>query len=102
MTGAEHREYLRTFEEIKNALVAAQKERDVRRNLVDGQPAWIYHERARACDVVNQIRARMGKDPVATPLVVRAEMRAAGHVDYTQKFALGCADLVHDHFVAGA
>lgn len=101
MTGSEHNEYLRTFEEIKAVIVEAQQHRVERRDLVDGIPEWILFEREQAMDAVNRLRARLGKGPTVMPMVERAESRAAGHVDYTQKFALGCADLVHDHFVAG-
>lgn len=102
MTGAEHNEYLRTMEEVKDTLREAQKQRDRRRDIVNGLPGWIRWEQEQAADVVNRLRARLGKGPVAFPLVQRAESRAAGHVDYTPKFALYCADLVHDHFVAGS
>lgn len=101
MTGKEHNEYLRTVEEIRTVLIEAYQHRDERRDLVDGRPGWIRWEQEQATDVVNQIRARRGSYPVAFPLVERAEERAAGHINYTQKFAIGCADLVYDHFVAG-
>jgi hypothetical protein len=44
---------------------------------------------------VNRIRALRDKNPISMYDVRRVEQSAAGHIDYTQKYAIGCADLVH-------
>lgn len=45
-------------------------------------------------DRVNVLRGRLGLGPARPADLARAESLACGHIDYTQKFALHCAELV--------
>lgn len=45
---------------------------------------------------VNAERIRMGKSEVELDLIVRVERTALGHIDYVEKFALYCVELVLD------
>ena len=76
MNGREHNAYLGTIEAMRAEIVLAQRFRDKRREVVDGQPAWIAYEIDNATDAVNRLRARLGKGPVARPLVERLEALA--------------------------
>ena len=83
------------YEHLKEALAAAQYERDKRRNIgSDGQPEWIAHEFHVMHDETNRLRARLGRGPVDAEPIRHAEQMACGHIDYTTKFALYCADVV--------
>lgn len=79
-------------------LTEAQKERPQRDSLVEGvdgcpELAWAAYERGVMHDEVNRVRAESGHEPVPLTLVERAEGQAAGHSDYSYKFALYCAEL---------
>lgn len=54
---------------------------------------WIAAERQVMLDIVNEVRVTAGKDPMTIGDVQRVEQCALGHVDYTRKFALYCAEL---------
>jgi len=87
---------------LRQVLAGAQEQRAQRPDLVDGpygqECAWAVYEREVMLDAVN--RLRVGIDPglplVAMAEVERADQSAAGHVDYSRKFAWGCAKLVRD------
>lgn len=68
-------------------LVEAQKQRHTRDD-------WIEFERTTLFEAVNQERASRGLPPVSLADVMRVESFACGHVDYSSKFALYCAELV--------
>lgn len=55
---------------------------------------WIEYERNSMFDAVTRERTLLGKGPISMELVERAESMACGHVDYSSKFALYCAELV--------
>jgi hypothetical protein len=88
---------LHTFE-------AAAKLRDRRPEIVDDhgrpEPAWVLYERAQMLVTINQARREQGKAPLADDTVMRAERLACGHVDYAEKYALYCAEIVLDQFSA--
>ena len=90
--------HLSAFERLHETLVNAQAFRGLlnERPLEDGKPAWVAVERGAMHAAVNRLRDRVGLPGVDPELVERAESMAAGHVDYTKKYALYCADLVHD------
>lgn len=85
---------------LREVLAAAQEQRGQRPGLVDTprgpECAWAVYEREVMLDAVNRLRA--GLDPELPPVtmaeVERVDRRAAGHVDYSRKFAWGCAELV--------
>lgn len=60
----------------------------------DTELGWVLYEREQVLAAVNALRADAGKAPVSSDQLRAAETRACGHVDYTSKFAIGCADLV--------
>jgi len=89
-----------TFEKLKAILVREQGFRKDRKEWVKDEMtghttlAWVIYERAAMCNAVNELRHVAGKAPVSMRDVYRKELQAEGHVDYTQKFAYGCAELV--------
>lgn len=90
-------DYQRDFAELKAALVAATEHRDERPDFdtASNELGWVLYERGVMNDATNRLRARRGFAPVSAEHIELAEMRASGHIDYVQKYALGCADLVH-------
>jgi phosphopantetheine adenylyltransferase len=78
---------------LYNTLTAAQDERHLRQAFVDGELAWIVYERETMHTAVNQARAERGLPALPIESIERVEMQATGHVDYTKKFALYCAEL---------
>jgi hypothetical protein len=82
---------------LYTVLIAAQTERGQRPDLVDGpdgpECAWAAFERSQMHQAVNEIRAAHGMQPVHLDDVIMAERQAAGHCDYTRKFAFYCAEI---------
>jgi hypothetical protein len=101
----EARLWRQDYEQLKRVLMQAQDERPKRADLVlisngssgDTEPVmgWVIHEWETMLTEVNRIRALRDKNPISMYDVRRVEQSAAGHIDYTQKYAIGCADLVH-------
>jgi len=63
---------------------------------VDGLsvPAWVLAERRALLSKVNELRAAAGHPLIdETTLVKKAEWQAAGHSDYTTKYALYASEL---------
>lgn len=84
--------------ELLEALTEAQAERGQRQGL-DSQGArdWIAHERGVMFDatVALLIRHELPIDADAAASAVKeAELAALGHIDYSQKWALRCAEYV--------
>src|SRR5205085_8800919 len=84
----------RALDHLRARLVAAQALRGRRNEIVDGEVQWATYEREVMCHEVNKLRARRGLAPVSIDDVRAKEDLACGHVDYTVKYAIGCADLV--------
>lgn len=87
------------FEDLQETLAAAQQERHLRQDWVE-QPGqreigWVVHERQVMTARVNLLRSRLGLPPVPMTAVAIKENLAEGHIDYTKKWAIGCADLVY-------
>lgn len=55
---------------------------------------WIEAERALMLGLINQKRLGLGKHVMDVAAVIKAERLCSGHVDYAEKFALYCAELV--------
>jgi hypothetical protein len=87
---------------LRGVLAAAQSQRHQRPDLIDGpygpECAWAVHEREVMLGAVNRLRAGIDAElpPVTMVEVERADQMACGHVDYSLKFAWGCAELVLD------
>jgi len=45
-------------------------------------------------DMVTRERAKLGKGPVPFAEIARVEQLCLGHTDYSEKYALYCAELV--------
>lgn len=104
MTSAEHRRWRNDCDTLHQALIDAQDERRLRDDIVETRDetgriewtvAWVLHERAVMRDTVNRLRAERGLEPASPDDLRRAEGMATGHSDYASKFAIYCADLVH-------
>jgi hypothetical protein len=68
-------------------LSKAQGQRGIRRD-------WIAFEQQTMLDAVNRMRAERGDQPITLATLLKKERLAVGHVDYSSKFALYCAELV--------
>lgn len=87
------------LEVLRASLTDTQQHRDERMafiTLPDGtsELGWVLHEREQMLVAVNRLRSAAGKPAASMEEVLAAERSACGHVDYTAKFAMGCADLV--------
>lgn len=85
-------------ERVYRALVAEQAHRPQRGQFVDDPQfgndiEWSHAERRAMTRIANTIRAEHGLDPVSEADVAAVEQSAAGHSDYTVKYALYVADL---------
>jgi hypothetical protein len=82
------------YNQLHKILVEAQAHRAERTDFHDGRFGWEVYEEQTLLDSVNELRRQLGKSPVTADDIERAGIRAGGHVDYTQKFALYCSELV--------
>jgi len=82
-------------ETFKKTLMDAQKLRPTKSKWIGTELEWIIYERKVMLDAVNVERFRRGLSAVLD--VNKAERCATGHVDYTQKFALYCAEMCNDN-----
>jgi len=55
---------------------------------------WVLHERQTMHDAVNHARSRIGRAPVDISEIEHVERRALGSADYSNKFAMYCAELI--------
>lgn len=83
---------------LRSVLVAAQEERSKRPNLISApgggtECEWVRFERNAMWGEVNRIRDERGLRPISLGGILRVEQQAAGHSDYTGKFAFYCAEL---------
>ena len=62
---------------------------------------WILFERNTMFTAVNAERNRRGLEPISMRRFTIAESVAAGHVDYTSKFALYCAEMADGTYSPG-
>lgn len=62
---------------------------------------WIEQERNAMFEEVNRQRAVREQPPVLLKDLMKLETMACGHVDYSSKFALYCAELVLDDPMRG-
>ncbi|MFK4801661.1 hypothetical protein ACI3K5_23640 [Streptomyces sp. MPA0124] len=87
----------RLADRLQKILARAQENRDERDELVDGpdgiECAWAAHERNQMWKAVNALRAEHGRPSVPLDDIVQVERQAAGHSDYSRKFAFYCAEL---------
>ncbi len=74
-------------------LSKAQKSRSQKSEWIGTELAWTLYERAVMLKAVNVVRSQRGFPLAIEEDVRRADCCAAGHTDYSQKFALYCAEL---------
>lgn len=91
-------EFKNTITLLENTLCNAAKQRNKRSEFLTNQSGetnigWVFFERAEMLKIVNNIRIGKGFDPVTTTDVKRVEDCAVGYIDYSRKFAIGCAKL---------
>ncbi|KXO92955.1 Uncharacterised protein (plasmid) [Tsukamurella tyrosinosolvens] len=95
LSSVQHREFLGLIKEFTNKLNSEAEHRDERQQrLSSGELAWAAHERDFMRDLVNAARADRGAGPVDVARIEAVEQLAAGHSNYTSKFAMYCAELV--------
>lgn len=78
------------FRVLHESLCRAQEARELFPNI-----EWIDFERLVMLAAVNKFRISRGFDLRSLEDVERVEQMASGHYDYTKKFALYCAELIH-------
>lgn len=57
---------------------------------------WVEKERNAMFNEINRQRSARGLSPISLKELMRVESMACGHIDYSTKFALYCAELVLD------
>lgn len=81
-------------DKFRATLAEAQKSRPEKRGrTAEDELEWVQYEREVMWHLVNEVRAKNGAAPVPIEEVKRVENFAVGHIDYSQKFALYCAEL---------
>jgi len=81
----------RLAETFQKVLIEAQKLRPQKSRWIGTELEWVIYERKVMLDAVNAERFRRGLPPVTD--IGAAERCAMGHIDYTEKFALYCAEI---------
>jgi hypothetical protein len=80
---------------FRRELAKVQQERAARPGVTEfGNLEWVVYERGKLLELVNTERVKLGMPPVDVAEILQVENAAVGHFDYTQKLALGAADLV--------
>jgi len=94
MNSHEFTAHMNRFDRLREVLAEVQDERQYR-PVSNGSDGWIVYEQLHMWGVVNRMRAiLMGKQPIPFEDIQRVESLASGHVDYSKKFALYCAELL--------
>lgn len=89
----------RRFETFHTALVVAQRERDYMPIHDLSEPYWNTYEMLVMWSLVNRMRDGHERPLLPFSAIQAAEQIASGHIDYTKKFALYCAELVDKNTV---
>lgn len=94
MDSREHSAHISRFQALRENLAEVQRERNFR-PVTNGKDGWILYEKLFMWGRVNAMRHHLfNKEPVDFERVEWVEQLACGHVDYTKKFALYCAELI--------
>jgi hypothetical protein len=87
-------------DQFRAVLIEATRQRDQRRAIINTawgpEIEWTCYEREQMRQAVNTILSSRGKLAVGVDVIRRIDMSASGHVDWLDKFALRCAELVTD------
>lgn len=81
-------------DQLLNVLTEAQKQRKQRYDIVGGEVGFVHFERHQMFNAVLKERQKLGLSPIKLSEIKRVETMACGHIDYSSKFALYCAELV--------
>ena len=71
----------------------AQKHRPEKLKRIGDEVEWVIYERKVMLQAVNAVRLQRKRPQISVEELHRVEEMAVGHVDYSQKFALYCAQL---------
>jgi len=71
----------------------AQKHRSERSRWIGDELEWVIYEREVMLQAINAVRLQRKKPRITVEEVYYVEVMAVGHADYSQKFALYCAQL---------
>lgn len=93
LTFRKAKQLLQAHQLLLDVLNEAQNSRSKLSEIQDGEPAWAKFERQTMMNLVNLMRAERGLPKVSLQEIERVERTAAGHVDYSSKFALYCAEI---------
>lgn len=86
----------RPYHLFMKALEEAQSRRNYLPGILAEEPTWSIYEALTLLYWVNWLREREGRAPMTIEAVQRKESLARGHIDYTQKWAIGCEELVNE------
>lgn len=96
-----HDELIAVRDRLQGVLAAAAQARSEREYPVQEYPgyspvpAWVLYERYQMLCAVNlELAVYRNPGPIDIKAIERCERLAVGSVDYAEKFALGCAELV--------
>lgn len=81
------------MDDFLRVLSDAQRHRSKKSKWVGDELEWVIYEREVMLQAVNAVRLQRERPQVTVKEVHRVERCATGHVDYSQKFALYCAEL---------
>ena len=93
MKYVEFREWQNLIEIFRKTLMEAQTHRDEKSQWIDNELGWIIYEREVMFNLTNKEREKRGLNPITMQNIKSCENSACGHVDYTSKFSLSCAEL---------
>lgn len=90
-----YEDFTRTLGKFARTFAGAAAQRNARPDFdpVTQELGWVAFEREQMHQLVNTEREARGLPPVSAADIERVETSASGHIDYAQKFALGCTEL---------
>ena len=71
----------------------AQQHRPEKSKRIGDELEWVIYEREMMLQAVNAVRLQRKQPQITVEEVYRVEELAVGHIDYSEKFALYCAQL---------
>ena len=86
-------------DQFLDILNEAQKLRPQKSKYIGNELEWIIYERNVMLNTVNTVRLQNDLLPVSIYDIKCIEKHAIGHIDYSSKFALYCAELALDKFL---
>ncbi|PRX91943.1 hypothetical protein [Allonocardiopsis opalescens] len=97
ITGIQQQRLMDLLNGFEGSLTEVATRRDERPDLETRhgrtEPGWVWFEAETMLRLLNNERTERGLPLASVRDVMRLESMAAGHVDYTKKYALYCAEL---------